>query len=597
VSVAAVQMAIVIVLVVVVFFGLARRYIAQDVAGMVAVGTLLVTGILALDDVLSVFSNPAPVTVGCILVLSTALVRTGVIDAFGQALVHIRWKRPPLAMIMMATVVCVMSAFVSNTPLVVILTPLIIALAHGLGAAPSRFLIPLSYAAIFGGTCTLVGTSSTIIVDGIAQAHSMPPFQIFDITAVGIVMAAVGVLYLALVGSWALPSRQTLADALIDLPQRQYLAEVLVPEDSPLVGRTLTDAGLTRTKGIHVIDVIREEMSFDPEHGQPTLRPGDRLVIRTRAKDMKGLRDEGGLVISSPDDQHVLEPISSRSVVMMEGIVGPNSRFVGQRVGDLNLRRLYGTYILAIHRQNEALHGNFDRVRLAFGDTLLLEGPAEGLKRLFETQELVNLSEVAERPFRRAKAPIAVIAMTLVLSLAALDALPLAGLALAGATAVIAFGCVDVEEAYQAIDWRMIILILGMLALSLAMEQTGAMALITEYLAGVLTIFGPVVVLSLLYALTSILTETTTNNAVAILMAPFAIGLANEMGVDPRPFLVAVIFAAAASFASPLGYKTNAFVYTAGGYRSADFLKIGIPLSILNWAAATALIPLFWPLG
>ncbi|MCP5365523.1 MAG: SLC13 family permease [Hyphomicrobiales bacterium] len=595
-SVAAVQMAIVIVLVFIVFFGLARRYIAQDVAGMVAVGTLLVTGILDIDDVLGVFSNPAPVTVGCILVLSTALVRTGVIDAFGQALVHIHWRRPPLAMIMMAIVVSVISAFVSNTPLVVILTPLIIALAHRMEAAPSRFLIPLSYAAIFGGTCTLVGTSSTIIVDGIAQAHAMEPFQIFELTAVGIVMAAVGILYLALVGSWALPSRQTLADALINLPQRQYLAEVLVPANSPLVGRTLTDAGLTRTKGVHVIDVIREEMSFDPEHGQPTLRPGDRLVIRTKAKDMKGLRDEGGLVISSPDE-HVLEPITSRSVVMMEGIVGPNSRFVGQRVGDLNLRRLYGTYILAIHRQNEALHGNFDRVRLAFGDTLLLEGPAEGLKRLFETQEMVNLSEVDERPFRRAKAPIAVIAMTLVLSLAALNALPLAGLALAGATAVIAFGCVDVDEAYQAIDWRMIILILGMLALSLAMEQTGAMALIIEHLASVLTAFGPVVVLSLLYAVTSILTETTTNNAVAILMAPFAIGLANEMGVDPRPFLIAVIFAAAASFATPLGYKTNAFVYTAGGYRYSDFLKIGIPLSILNWAAATVLIPLFWPLG
>jgi di/tricarboxylate transporter len=281
---------------------------------------------------------------------------------------------------------------------------------------------------------------------------------------------------------------------------------------------------------------------------------------------------------------------------MMEGIVGPNSRFVGSRVVDLNLRRLYGTYIIAIHRQNEPLHGNFDQVRLAFGDTLLLEGPAEGLKRLFDTHELVNLSEVTEVPFRRAKAPIALGVMGAIMALAAFEVLPIAGLALVGATAVVAFGCLDVDEAYKAVDWRMLMLIFGMLALGRAMETTGAAKLVVDSAVALLAGLGPVAVLSLLYALTSLLTEVMRNNATAILLTPIAVGLAQEMGVDPRPFVVAIMFAASASFATPIGYQTNTFVYTAGGYRFTDFLRIGVPLNILNWAAASLLIPLFWPM-
>lgn len=589
------QIIIVVALVVIVFFGMIREVIAPEILAMSAVALLLVLGILGTGDVLKVFSNTAPFTVGCLFILSAALERTGVIDAMGHAMARVPWRSPWQALMVMMLGSLAASAFINNTPIVVIMTPVIIALAHSLKSSASKFLIPLSYATILGGTCSLIGTSTNIIVDGVAQSKGLEPFGMFEISPAGIVYGIVGMLYMGLIGWRLLPDRQTLSDVLIDLSGRKFLTEVVVPQGSPMIGKTLAEAGITGKRGYKVIDVIRDDGSFDPEHGEPTLAGGDRIVLRMSVAEFMGLRDTGDLIVEKNAPQ-ALEPIASRDVRMMEGIVGPHSSFANQRVVDLNLRRLYDTYILAIHRQNENLHGNFDQVRLQFGDTILLEGPPDGLKRLFERGDLINLTEVTERPFRRNRAWLAILAVLIVIVLSAFEALPIAATAFIAATIVVAFGCLDAEEAYKAIHWPILMLIFGMLALGSAMESTGAGALIVTFIVGLVGGLGPVAVLSIVYLLTSFLTEFMSNNATAILITPIAIGLAQEMGVDPRPFVVAVMFAASASFATPIGYQTNTFVYGAGGYKFTDFVKVGLPLNIVLWGVASFVLPIFWPL-
>ena len=589
------EMIIVMVLVTVVFFGMIKEVIAPEILAMSAVAALIVLGILDTKDLLKVFSNNAPITIGCLFILSAALERTGVIDAMGQAMARVPWRSPWQALMVLMLGSLAASAFINNTPIVVIMTPVAIALAHSLKSSASKFLIPLSYATILGGTCSLIGTSTNIIVDGVAQTKGLEPFGLFEISSAGIIYGVVGILYMGLIGWRLLPDRQTLSDTLIDLSQRKFLTEVVVPQGSPFIGKTLSAAGITGKRGYRVIDVIRDKTSIDPQHGEPTLQGGDRLVLRMNVAEFMGIRGTGDLVVEK-ERAAALEPIASRNVRMMEGIVGPQSTFAGQRVADLNLRRLYDIYILAIHRQNENLHGNFDQVRLQFGDTILLEGPPDGLKRLFDRQELINLTEVTERPFRRNKAWIAILAVLAVIVLSSFETLPIAGTSFIAATVVVALGCLEAEEAYKAIHWPILMLIFGMLALGGAMESSGAGQLLVTYIVGIVGGLGPVAVLSIIYALTSFLTEFMSNNATAILITPIAIGLAQEMGVDPRPFVVAVMFAASASFATPIGYQTNTFVYGAGGYKFTDFVRVGLPLNLLLWAVASFVLPYFWPL-
>lgn len=591
-----IQIGIVLALVVVVFFGFIRERMPPDIVALLAVGLLLATGILSTGDVLSVFSNPAPITIAAMFVLSAALERTGVIDSLGRVVSRIGARSPLLSITMLMVGVMLLSAFINNTPVVVILTPVVISLSRALGQMPSKLLIPLSFASIFGGSTTLIGTSTNILVDGVAQNQGLTPFGMFEITAAGLILGAVGILYLLIAGRWLLPERQILAEILPRSEDRHFMADVLVPLGSPLVGKKLKDAGFTESRGLRVIDLIRRDMSLRSQLDETELQAGDRLVVRSKVGDMLGLR-EAGDVAFGVHQIHAIEPIDARETVIMEGVVGPQSRFVGRRVADLNLRRLYGAYILAIHRRGEGLSGNFDAVHLEMGDTVLLEGSPESMKRLFDYKELVNLSHPAARPLRRGKAPIAIIAVLLVMGLSAFELLPIAALALMAATAVVALRCLDPEEAYGSIRWNILMLIFGMLAIGIAMVKTGAARLIVETLALAVGSLGPVAVLSAVYLMTSALTEVMSNNAAAILLTPIAIGLAVQLGVDPRPFVVAVMFAASASFATPIGYQTNTFVYGAGGYRFGDFVRIGLPLNLLLWGVATLVIPIFWPLG
>ncbi len=579
--------------VVAVFFCFLKEWLSPDLAAMGAFVLLVLVGVIGPDSGMTVFANGAPITVACMFVMSAALERTGLIEALGSLFERVAGKSPFRVLAVLLLIVATLSSVANNTPVVVVFLPIVLRHCRKFDLKASHYLIPLSYAAIVGGTCTMIGTSTNLIAGGMAEEVGLEPFSMFEVGKLGIVFVAVTIVYLLLFGRKLLPNRITLSTLFEAEEGKEFLTQAIVSEASPLVGKPFPESPLAKMRELRIIEVVRNGETLKTPLNLVTFERGDLLLLKSRAAGVMELSQTRGLDLL-PESDLGLSPVSTQSAVIMEGIVGPGSSLEGRSLRDLNFRQRYGVLILAVHRQGENLRERFEEVKLNFGDTLLVEGPADRMNELFEEKDFINLSRPKDRPLRRSKAPVALAALAAFMVFGSFQFIPVQYLALAAVFVVMATRCIDPAEAYEAVQWRVIFMIFGMLGLGLALKETGTARLMAEKSTEWFGVHGAPVMLCMVYLLTAILTELISNNAVAALVTPIAIGVAQSLNVDPRPFVVAVMFAASASFVTPIGYQTNTYVFGAGGYRFSDFSKVGLPLAVLLWLVASLLIPKIW---
>jgi len=594
------EIALVFALLVLTLVSFVREKFTPDLTALTLFVVLVATGLLSTKEAFAVFSNPAPFTVGAMFILSAALVKCGAIDLLSTVMDRAsRWSYP-VVMFLLVLGVATISAFVNNTPVVVVFLPVVLGLARKMKLAPSKLLIPLSYAAVLGGTCTLIGTSTNLVVNGMVTARGLPGFGMFELAWLGVPTTIIGAVYLALCGKRMLPNREMLTSILSDEERREYITDAFVQPDSPALGKSLADAGLTPAKGVRVLEIVRNGVALHSALKDILLQAGDRIILSCRPQGIATARGVAGIDLVA-EMKLGLEQIAAHEGSLVEAVVNPHSSIVGHTVREVNFRQRFRMVALALHRKGRNVREQLDTLPIEPGDILLMMGTDQAIDALRQSEDLV-LFDRARLPStsQYKKIPIVLAVIAAVITTASFNWVPIELGALAGCVIVCMTGCLKPQEAYASIEWNLLFLIYGMLTMGLALDQTGAASWLAHHVVDSVQYFVPgehktLVMLAAVYLVTTVFTEILSNNAVAALMTPIAIGIAAQLGVDSRPFIIAAMFAASAAFATPIGYQTNTYVYGVGGYRFNDFLKVGIPLNILCFLVAMYVVPRIWP--
>lgn len=582
--------------------------IPADVTALTILCLLLLTGVLAPREAFVVFSNEAPLTVAAMFVLSAALLKTGGMDMLAGLLGRAAGPSEFRSLVVIFAVAGISSGFINNTPVVAVLMPVILRHARNTGIPASQLLMPLSFAAVMGGCCTLIGTSTNLVVHGMAQSRGLPGFTMFELAWIGVPLLLVGAVYTVFFAPRLLPRRETLTTLLPPEERKPLMIQIIIPRESRLIGRKLVETDWladTAVAGVRILEMRRSGTRLVDDLREVTFRELDRLTL---AVGSKAVRQEGGALhfnIRGMDERalgvEILTPVEGRIV---EAVVAPNSEWVGRTLREIRPRTLLGVQVLAVHRDGRNLTRNFSDSELHAGDTLLLLGATPAIEEASAgDRNLILLEEHQEPPQATHPAPwagwVAWGSVAAVVTLATVGLLPISVAALGACALLLLLGVIEPKEAYRSIDWQILMIICGTMGLGIALERTGTARWMAEHAVGLLEHaleprWLPLAMLAFFIVGTSSFTEFASNNGAAALMVPLAIEVARHLEVSPMPFLIAVTVSASGSFATPIGYQTNTMVYGAGGYTFRDFLRMGIPLNLITWVLQFLIIPQVW---
>ncbi len=565
-----------------------------DVTGFLTLGLLLAFGLVTGEQAVAGFSNPAVVTIMMVFILSDGLIQSGVMARIGYALIRLSSRAPRFAFWPLYLVTGAASAFINNTAAVSMFIPVSLSLAKHFRVSASKVLIPLSYSAIVGGTCTLIGTSTNILVSSLAVAHGQPAFTVFEFLRLGGIFFALGMVFSFFVAPKLLPDR-TGQDSLTDKYRMgSYLTELRVPPESDLIGSNAATEQFGARYRVSVLGIIRDKAKLFDRIESRRFAAGDILIVSGKVDDILALKEQRGLLLLTDVKLGDAE-LADRSNLLAELQISPRSDLLGATLREVDFRRRFGFFVLALNRLGSSIRDRLSDVRLQAWDTLLVVGRRDRIEAQEASRDFMLLQMLPVRLRLAERWWVGAIAVPLVVVLAALGVTSIMVSAILGVAVLLATRTLRIHQAYQSIDWTVIFLLVTILPVGTAIEQTGMAAAIGEGLVRVGAPYGPWIVLALVILGTSLLTEAITNNSAAVLMVPICVSIAEEMGVDAKPFLMGVTYAASMSFATPTGYQTNTMVYGPGAYRFTDYLRAGIPLNLLFWIVASALIPWIWP--